>query len=161
VRTSRGRRWARGPFKVVSWTSGKVDTQRFEDYWGKDDAGRPLPYLDQVIIRFVPSAAVRLVELESGGRPIGRFVSDKDFEKVTSSPVMHLVDTHLGVTHFVNCNNGRPPFDNLNSARRYPSLSTGRPGEGDLGGTWARSWEASCRPRHGPPTTASSRRPMI
>ena len=51
-----------GPFKFKEWDRGDHLTfERFEDYW---EEGKP--YLDQWIVRIMPSAPGRLVALESG-----------------------------------------------------------------------------------------------
>jgi peptide/nickel transport system substrate-binding protein len=114
-----------GPFKVLGWTSGKIDSVRNPDYWGKDQAGNQLPYLDAVTIRFVPSSAVRLVELRAGSAQLGDYIDSKDFDKVRKDPVLSLVDTHMGVSHFINFNNSKPPFDNFD-LRRALSVSIDR-----------------------------------
>jgi peptide/nickel transport system substrate-binding protein len=51
-----------GPFKFVEWKKGiSVTLERNNDYW---DAGKP--YLDKMVIRFIPDPATRAVALESG-----------------------------------------------------------------------------------------------
>jgi len=114
-----------GPFQIVSWTAGKVETARFDGYWNKDDAGQPLPYLDGVVIRYVPNATVRLVELQAGSAQLGDAVLDKDFEKIKRDPSLVLMDTHMAIDHFCNFNNAEPPFDNLD-LRKAVSLAIDR-----------------------------------
>lgn len=51
-----------GPFKFVEWVKGDhILLERNPDYWGTK------PYLDKVLIRIIPEASVRALELERGG----------------------------------------------------------------------------------------------
>lgn len=51
-----------GPFKFVEWVRGShVIYARNPDYW---DA--PKPYLDQLVVRFIPDAAARAIAIETG-----------------------------------------------------------------------------------------------
>lgn len=37
-----------GPFKIEKWEDSVVQVRRFDKYWGKDDTGRQLPFLDGI-----------------------------------------------------------------------------------------------------------------
>ena len=51
-----------GPFKFVEWVKGDhILLERNDEYWGTK------PYLDKVLIRIIPEASVRALELERGG----------------------------------------------------------------------------------------------
>ncbi|MEM3386646.1 MAG: ABC transporter substrate-binding protein [Nitrososphaerales archaeon] len=51
-----------GPFKFVEWVKGDhILLERNNAYWGTK------PYLDKVLIRIIPEASVRALELERGG----------------------------------------------------------------------------------------------
>jgi peptide/nickel transport system substrate-binding protein len=51
-----------GPFKFVEWRKGtSITLERNNDYWNTDK-----PYLDKMVIRFIPDPATRAVSLESG-----------------------------------------------------------------------------------------------
>lgn len=51
-----------GPFKFVSWTRGReMVMERNEKYFDKSK-----PYLDKIIIRFIPDASARVIALETG-----------------------------------------------------------------------------------------------
>lgn len=61
-----------GPFRFVEWNRGQyIYLQRNEDYW---DEGKP--YLDDIILQFIPDASARAVALEAqeidiaGGMPV-------------------------------------------------------------------------------------------
>jgi peptide/nickel transport system substrate-binding protein len=56
-----------GPFKFVEWVPGShVTYERNENYWKKDEAGRPLPYLDKVVFKIMTDPVTRILALEKG-----------------------------------------------------------------------------------------------
>ncbi|WP_412066850.1 ABC transporter substrate-binding protein [Rhizobium sp. SYY.PMSO] len=51
-----------GPFKFKEWVRGShIVYERNPDYWDQ-----PRPYLDQLIVRFIPDAAARSIAIETG-----------------------------------------------------------------------------------------------
>jgi peptide/nickel transport system substrate-binding protein len=58
--TAQGKRFRKhpvgtGPFSFVTWKEGVAMVyKKNEHYWGKDENGNPLPYLDGVKVRFIP-----------------------------------------------------------------------------------------------------------
>jgi len=56
-----------GPFIFDAWQAGsQLSVKRNPNYWEKASDGQPLPYLDQIVYRFVPDDSARLAELRSG-----------------------------------------------------------------------------------------------
>ncbi len=56
-----------GPFRFKEWVRGSyVIYERNADYWDQ-----PRPYLDQLIVKFIPDAAARSAALESGEIDLG------------------------------------------------------------------------------------------
>jgi peptide/nickel transport system substrate-binding protein len=56
-----------GPFRFKEWVRGDhIVYERNEDYWDS-----PRPYLDQLIVKFIPDAASRSAALESGEVDLG------------------------------------------------------------------------------------------
>ncbi len=102
-----------GPFKITSWTSNKIEAERFADYWGKDDEGRQLPYLDGVVARVISNTAVKIVELRGGSLHLGDSIQIKDYSQVESDPQLVLMPTTQGTTQYMAFNLTRPPFDNM------------------------------------------------
>lgn len=102
-----------GPFKVVAWTSGNLETERFDRYWKKDVAGQSLPYVDRVVARVVSNTAVKLAELKGNGAQLGDTIQVKDFEQVERDGNLVLVDNNQGPTQYISFNNTKPPFDNV------------------------------------------------
>lgn len=59
-----------GPFKFKEWVQGShVVLERNPDYWDK-----PKPYLDRIVVRFIPDPAARAAALESGEIDLGNAV---------------------------------------------------------------------------------------
>jgi peptide/nickel transport system substrate-binding protein len=56
-----------GPFSLVTWTPGQsLVAKKNPNYWGKDAAGRQLPYLDEIEFRPIVENSQRVNALESG-----------------------------------------------------------------------------------------------
>lgn len=56
-----------GPFVFKEWVRGShIRLERNAAYWGRGPAGEAQPYLDGLLIRFIPDAAARTVALEAG-----------------------------------------------------------------------------------------------
>jgi peptide/nickel transport system substrate-binding protein len=99
-----------GPFVITSWTSGKVDAERFKDYWRKAPDGNPLPYLDKVTVRVNSNTSVKIVELKGGSAQLGDAIQVKDFEQVENDRNVVLLDNIQGITQYITFNNQKPPF---------------------------------------------------
>lgn len=56
-----------GPFTIASYAPGeRLVLQRNPDYWLTDDAGNPLPYLDEVVRLIVPDQETGLAKFKAG-----------------------------------------------------------------------------------------------
>ncbi len=56
-----------GPFIFVSWTPDReLVTKRNMGYWGKDEQGNQLPFLDEVRFTFIKDDKTQLLELKQG-----------------------------------------------------------------------------------------------
>ena len=56
-----------GPFVIHEYVPGqRIVFNRNPKFWRKDDAGRPLPYLDSIEIQFVPDQNAEILRLQSG-----------------------------------------------------------------------------------------------
>ncbi len=117
---------ATGPFKVVSWTGGRIEVERFDGYWRDGADGKKLPYLDRVIVRVIANTAVKIVELKAGSVQIGDAIQVKDFEQVERDPTLELRETIQGIQQYMAFNVTRPPFDNPD-LRRAVTLAINRP----------------------------------
>lgn len=102
-----------GPFRIKSWTGGRVEAEKFADYWQRSPDGKALPYLDRVVARVIPNTNVKLVELRSGNVQLGDSIQPKDFPQVEADPKLRLVDSNLGVVQYLIFNTSKAPFDNI------------------------------------------------
>jgi len=102
-----------GPFKFVEWQGGdSVTVAAFDDYWGKDDQGRDLPYLDGVTLRFVSNTAVKILEARAGSVQLANSIQVKDFKAIQSESTLQLVDTPIFTHQWMAFNTAKAPFDN-------------------------------------------------
>lgn len=104
-----------GPFRLTSWSGGKIEAERWDGYWGKDADGEQLPYLDNVEINIVKNSAVQLVQLKSGGVNWGDSVQVQDYAEITAEPDLELVPASYKITLYSSFNMEAGPFaENLN-----------------------------------------------
>jgi peptide/nickel transport system substrate-binding protein len=103
-----------GPFKFKSWERGSyVQLERNADYW---DMGKP--YIDQLILRFIPDAGARAVAFETGEVDIGGGFPVTFTEIVRLSKLPHLALTTegyamLGGMSYLELNMRDPQFKDL------------------------------------------------
>jgi peptide/nickel transport system substrate-binding protein len=56
-----------GPFRFVEWLPGtRMVLERFDQYWGRDEAGNSLPYLDGITFTFWPDPTARTTAILTG-----------------------------------------------------------------------------------------------
>jgi peptide/nickel transport system substrate-binding protein len=102
-----------GPFKFVEWRRGElVRLDRNPDYWR---AGQP--YLDRVVVRFIPDSATRTALLEKGEAHVAGFgaVPYNDVKRLAALPAMSVTTKgYEMVSPVVELlfNTKKPPFDN-------------------------------------------------
>ncbi len=83
-----------GPFEFVEWkSSDHVTYKRWPTYWMKGADGQNLPYLDQVIVRFIADASVAVLELKSGNLDYIEEIAAKDVPGLKSSPNLVYTET--------------------------------------------------------------------
>ena len=87
-----------GPFRFKEWVRGSyVAYVRNDDYWNS-----PQPFLDQVIVKFLPDPAARSVAFETGQADLGYRtpVALNDVERLKALP--NLAFTPMGNTYSFN-----------------------------------------------------------
>ena len=105
-----------GPYKMVSHTEGvEVVLEKFDDYWDKDNTerDRQLQNFDKIVFKFIPEAAQRTIELESGGVDILYDTPTNDLENLYNNDEFDVFEyvTAQTVTMYFNssensvCNN--------------------------------------------------------
>jgi len=107
-----------GPFRLKSYVPGeRVVLERNPYYWKVDRAGRPLPYLDEIVFLLVPSDDAQVVRFKAGETDLISRLSAANFAVLAgeSSPARRLTDLGAGLDYtflFFNLNDvdeGRLP----------------------------------------------------
>ncbi len=76
-----------GAFKVKQWiTDDRVILEKNPDYFLKGDDGKPLPYLDGLVIRYIPDASVALVDMRAGSTQFVEWVDFKEVDAIKRDP---------------------------------------------------------------------------
>jgi len=87
-----------GPFKFVKWVYNQyLELEAYNDYW----QGRP--YLDKLIIKIIPEASVRLLELEKGTIDL-ILISPEDAARIASNQKLQLVQGPSTKWHILSIN---------------------------------------------------------
>ncbi|QEK12949.1 glutathione ABC transporter substrate-binding protein [Crassaminicella thermophila] len=95
-----------GPFKFVSWAKGdKIVLKRNEDYYGEK------PKFSELVIRAIPEATNRTIELESGGVDIAYSITPNDVSRVEENPDLKLLRKIDNSTTYLGFNCEKAPFD--------------------------------------------------
>ena len=99
-----------GPFQFVEWIPGdSLTVERFEDYWIE---GQPL--LDRVVVKPIPDAQARLVNLRSESIDLLYYVPLIDREALSTEEGMVVGNAPEGFSFYAFIMNiNRPPFDNV------------------------------------------------
>lgn len=102
-----------GPFKFVDWPGGeRLNLVRNETYWGKDEAGNQLPYLDELVIRTIRQASVAMLELEAGTVQLAVNVPIREADRLAAGTNHVIVDSPYMAYLMVALNTSTAPFDN-------------------------------------------------
>lgn len=109
-----------GPFAITSWSGGKIDAIRNDNYWATP------ALLDSVSIRTISNTAVKLVELKSGSVQLGDIVQVKDIPEIEADPNLRLIDAIRVVTSYVSFNNQKGVFAENQKLRQAVSHALNR-----------------------------------
>ncbi|MFH1743857.1 MAG: ABC transporter substrate-binding protein [bacterium] len=108
-----------GPFRFVEWAPDRrVVLERNPEYWGKDEEGNPLPYLDRIIVRFIGENIPEFQEFVLGNleyvQPIPPDMWDGIFDKDNKPrPNFEKFQIHqqqLLATNYFGFLMGKPPM---------------------------------------------------
>jgi peptide/nickel transport system substrate-binding protein len=105
-----------GPFRLKQWiTDDRLILERNPNYFEKGADGKPLPYLDSLVSRYVPDPAVALVDMRAGTLHLLERVPAKDVATIRgdSNLVTYEQPWAGEVFFFGGFNVKRPPFNNL------------------------------------------------
>ncbi len=117
-----------GPFILEEWIpDNRFVATKNPNYWRKDSAGNPLPYLDQVEFRPIPDPQTRVASLEAGDITMMHTSASKqrtELQELAAGGDVQLVeDRGENEESFVMLNTSKPPFDNV-AARRAVAYAT-------------------------------------
>lgn len=115
-----------GPFKFVEKLKGDhVSYERFEDYWG--DKAR----YGKLLMRTIPEATSRVIELETGNIDIAYGIPNNDFKRLQDEGKVAVYNKPgLSIT-YMGFNTQTPPFDNP-KVRKAITIAIDREGALDV-----------------------------
>ncbi len=102
-----------GPMKFTRWVrDDRLELERWDGYWQMGADGKPLPYIDKFVDRFIQDAAVTQVELKAGTIHMTYNVEGKDIAGIKSNPdLVYLELPWTGPIYFTAGFNGQKgPF---------------------------------------------------
>ena len=101
-----------GPFELAEWRpNDSLRVTAYPEYWRTDDAGRQLPYLDEIDFRFVLDDQTRTNALTTGDYDLVLTTSTDGVLTGRDDPDLVTVEDSFSEETFVMLNTDRPPFD--------------------------------------------------
>lgn len=98
-----------GPFTFEEWKSAShVVYKKFPNYWMKGDDGQPLPYLDQITVRYIQDWSVAVVELKAGNLDYMYEIAGKDVSGLKATPNLVYKEWPWQFTTYMFAINARP-----------------------------------------------------
>ena len=103
-----------GPFRFVEYVpQTRMVLERNPDFWGTDDAGRQLPYLDGITFQFYPDAVARTTAVQTGNVEFIEYVPAADVTILEADPEVTVVGGLSANFRSLYFNHTVPPFDNM------------------------------------------------
>mgnify|MGYP005842510405 CR=1 FL=1 len=105
-----------GPFKFKQWvTDDRLIMERNPEYHENGADGKPLPYLDEFVSRYIPDATVSLTDMRAGTVHVLQALLAKDVASVKADPNMVVVEQPWAgeVWFFGGFNVDKPPFNDV------------------------------------------------
>ncbi len=104
-----------GPFIFEEWTpAAQVRMKKNPDYWGKDAAGSPLPYLDSVTLKIITDANTAFAALQTGDVHMGG-IDPKDLEQAKGISGLQIVKREgTGISSVMVINKRAPGGNDIN-----------------------------------------------
>jgi peptide/nickel transport system substrate-binding protein len=102
-----------GPFLLDEFVAGeRTVLVKNPDYWGKDDEGTQLPYLDKLTFRPIPESGQRVSALETGEIDIFQTADSKTIKQAEDKgfEAQKISGSSSTILLF---NNSKPPFDDV------------------------------------------------
>jgi peptide/nickel transport system substrate-binding protein len=102
-----------GAFKVEEYSRGSSTILvPNEYYWRKDEAGRQLPYIERIEMRYVPESNARVLGLINGDFDVISTVPFNQASSVEALPGVTLEVQPMYRLDYVYLNHAKPPIDN-------------------------------------------------
>lgn len=102
-----------GPFTLKSWTPGAAATfARNPHYWKKGSDGKPLPYLDSVVLNAQGDSSVALLSVKSGTTDYDNTVDPADLQSARADKNLVVTVTGVATGYAVAMNAAHGPFTN-------------------------------------------------
>jgi peptide/nickel transport system substrate-binding protein len=103
-----------GPFRFVSYApQQRLILVRSADYWGKDAAGRQLPYLVRIEFVFLPDAVARATALRTGAVEWIEYVPSSEVQSLRNDANIEVVGGLSANFRALYINNEVAPFNNV------------------------------------------------
>lgn len=116
-----------GPFVFESWIPEEsLNTLKWENYWGEDENGTQLPYLDELEFQFIADETGRLSALQRGDIDIMHTINPTTINLLKADTDLQYIEYRNGPEDLVTLDTASPPFDNEH-ARRALALATDQP----------------------------------
>jgi peptide/nickel transport system substrate-binding protein len=103
-----------GPFRFVEWLPGvRMVLERFGDYWGQDEAGNQLPYLDGITFTFWPDPTARTTAVLTGDVDWIEYVPAADLPLLQADRNVEVTGGLVAGYRSLQFNLAEPPFDDV------------------------------------------------
>ena len=111
-----------GPFKFVGWRkSDRLILERFDDYYGTK------PDFKHLILRAIPEASTRTIELQSGAADVAYNIHFTDFKRIEEDPKLKLLRFPSNRNELFELNTSRPGMNDIR-VRRAIKMAIDIPG---------------------------------
>ena len=102
-----------GPFTFVEYLpQTRLVLEKNPDFWGTDEDGNALPYLDGITFQFYPEPAARTTAVQTGNVDWIEYVPAADVEILEADPNVEVVGGLSANFRSLYLNASREPFDN-------------------------------------------------
>jgi peptide/nickel transport system substrate-binding protein len=105
-----------GAFKFKQWISDdRVIMERNPNYYEMGADGKALPYLDEVVARYIPDPTVALNDVRAGTLHVLEWIPTKDLQTVQSDPALAVWEMPWAgqIYFFGGYNTKAKPFDDI------------------------------------------------
>ena len=105
-----------GPMRFKQWiTDDRLILERNADYWGNGADGKPLPYIDSFVSRYIPDLTVAIPDLQARQLMAAENMPVNQLAVLQSNPRLRVVEWPWAPTTYfqMGFNIYKPPFVNL------------------------------------------------